>query len=202
MKQRSFLWAGIVILLLAWLGPLPGAARDAFYAHMIMHMLVVALAAPLIAIGISESKYDPSLKFPFLAAPISAAVVELIVVWGWHAPFLHHFARHSASGLMMEQGMFFLVGVWLWLSSVKADQRGAGIIGLLLTSMHMTLLGALLGLAPRALYHHHGSSTSLSDQQLGGAIMLVVGGIVYLTGGVGLALKMLKFRSEEKLGES
>ena len=58
---------------------------------------------------------------------------------------------------------------------------------MLLTSMHMTLLGALLALPPRPLYAHHmlhGKLSPLEDQHLGGAIMLVIGGCVYLAGGL------------------
>jgi putative membrane protein len=61
--------------------------------------------------------------------------------------------------------------------------------------MHMTLLGALLALAPRPLYIHaetFSGLTSLEDQQLGGAIMLIVGGISYLTGGLWLTVALMR----------
>ena len=62
-------------------------------------------------------------------------------------------------------------------------------MALLLTSMHMTLFGALLALTPRPLYDHAGhfaSPAPLEDQHLGGAIMLLVGGLSYLAGGLWL----------------
>ena len=201
--RKGFVLAGTICLIVAWLGPLPLLAKKAFFAHMIMHMMVVAVAAPFLSFGIINSSYDPALKYPSLFAPVTAAIAELIIVWAWHAPSLHHFARHTKTGLFLEQGMFLMAGVWVWLSSLSGSttgnsaRMGAGIIGLLLTSMHMTLLGALLNLSMRSLYnHHHGyrSLNVLQDQQLGGAIMLVIGGISYLSGGIWLALKMLKKR--------
>jgi putative membrane protein len=68
------------------------------------------------------------------------------------------------------------------------------VVALLLTSMHMTLLGALLALAPRPLYHRAPASmpSALDDQHLGGAIMLLVGGLAYLAGGLGLTLDVLR----------
>jgi putative membrane protein len=61
--------------------------------------------------------------------------------------------------------------------------------------MHMTLLGALLALAPRPLYAHgaeyHGL-TALEDQHLGGAIMLLVGGVSYIAGGLALTVRLLR----------
>ncbi|MDQ3585300.1 MAG: cytochrome c oxidase assembly protein, partial [Acidobacteriota bacterium] len=114
---------------------------------------------------------------------------------------LHHAARHHTIGLMAEQGMFLLTGLLMWLSAFGGDarrggsRRAAGIVGLLLTSMHMTLLGALLALAPRPLYNHaEGFSgfTPLDDQHLGGAIMLIVGGVSYLAGGLWLTVGLVR----------
>ena len=65
--------------------------------------------------------------------------------------------------------------------------RGAGLAGLLLTSMHMTLLGALLALTPRPLYHNVAGLTgvtTIQDQHLGGAAMLLIGGVSYLAGAI------------------
>lgn len=199
--RRTWMTAGCLILAGVWLGPLPGLAPRAFVAHMIMHMGVVAVAAPLLALGVAGGRYDPVPRAPRWFAPIPASVVELVVVWAWHAPVLHREARHCMAGLAAEQGMFLLVGLWVWLSALGGDAQGggnrtaAGIVGLLLTAMHMTLLGALLGLTPRPLYAHLGGVyglTALEDQHLGGAVMLLVGGISYLAGGLGLTAKLLR----------
>nr|WP_241769342.1 cytochrome c oxidase assembly protein [Sphingomonas melonis] len=64
---------------------------------------------------------------------------------------------------------------------------------MLVTSMHMTLLGALIGLAPRPLYMHHGPD-ALADQQLAGVVMLLVGGIAYLIGGLAMLGRLLQPR--------
>jgi len=51
--------------------------------------------------------------------------------------------------------------------------------------MHMTLLGALLTLAPRVLYVP-GCVGSLGEQQLGGMMMLAIGTPIYLIAGLWL----------------
>ena len=204
--RRSLLTAGILVLAGAWLGPLPRLAAEAFYAHMTMHMGVVAVAAPLLAMGLSGGALDPVRRRPDLFHPIAASVVELVVVWSWHAPGLHHFARSRTSGLIAEQGMFLAAGLFVWLSALGGERgRGreaAGIAGLLLTAMHMTLLGALLALATRPLYHAEAGVsglTALEDQHLGGAIMLLVGGVAYMAGGLWLTVGLLR---ESEAGES
>jgi putative membrane protein len=196
------LWGvcALVVLAICWWGPPGQLSHRAFFAHMTMHMGVVAVAAPLLTLAIAGAWLDPARKLPALFSPVPASVAELVVVWAWHAPGLHHFARHSALGLVAEQGMFLLCGVWVWLSAFggqmprSAGRTAAGVIGLLLTSMHMTLLGALLIFAPRPLYDHAAGVSDLAplaDQQLGGAIMLVVGGIAYLAGGLALTVSLL-----------
>lgn len=185
---------GVGVLFSVWVWPLPWLGLPGFTTHMTMHMAVVALAAPLLALGLAGGRYDPVARAPQWFAPIPASMVELVAVWGWHAPALHHFARHTGVGLVLEQATFLLAGLYLWFSAFGGGpalrrQRATGALtGLLLTSMHMTLLGALLALPQRPLYAHHEHAwlTAIHDQQLGGAIMLLVGGGAYLLGALWL----------------
>jgi putative membrane protein len=195
---------GLLALAIAWLGPLRAITPGPFAAHMTMHMGVVAIAAPLLALALAGSQLDPVPRAPRLFAAIPASVVELLAVWLWHAPALHHLARHTRGGLVAEQAMFLASSLFVWLAAIGGDARaggsrtGAGIVALLLTSMHMTLLGALLALAPRPLYANGGHAPAigpLEDQHLGGAIMLLVGGAAYLAGGLGLGVALLRGRS-------
>ncbi|GAB2625693.1 cytochrome c oxidase assembly protein [Novilysobacter erysipheiresistens] len=206
----------------AWLGPLPEWSRQSFAAHMAMHMAVVAVAAPLLAVGLAGSRLDPVRRLstdarppgmPPAAAlaavvlsPIVASVIEFLVVWAWHAPALHHAARHSAGLLVVEQASFLVVGLLVWLSAFgggagpRRRRAAAGIGGLLLTSMHMTLLGVLLALAARPLYPHDAivafGLTALQDQHLGGVLMLLFGGVAYMAGALVLLLGLLRDRGE------
>lgn len=201
MTRPVLLSLGLLTLAWAWLLPFTELLPGSFSTHMTAHMGIVAVAAPLIALGVAGTRLDPARRAPRFFAAIPASVVELVVVWAWHAPALHLLARHSAAAFAVEQGMFFLSGLFVWLSAFGGDPRerndrtAAGVVALLLTSMHMTLLGALLALPPRALYGHaHGAErlTPLADQHLGGAIMILVGGVSYLFGGLWLTVRLLK----------
>jgi putative membrane protein len=206
----TLLAAGLALLGAAWLGPLPDWSRQSFAAHMAMHMAVVALAAPLLAAGLGGSRLDPVRRWPALFAPVAASLVEFLVVWAWHAPALHHAARTGTGMLVLEQASFLGVGLGLWLAAFGGDaaqrrQRSvAGIGALLLTSMHMTLLGVLLALAGRPLYAHAGpvpsGLTALQDQHLGGVLMLALGGAAYLAGALWLLAGLLRTRAGVKHG--
>lgn len=193
------LMLGLATLGAVWLGPLPAMADRLFVGHMLMHMLVVAVAAPLLAIGLAGGRLDFSARLPILFSPILASVIELFVVWAWHMPTLHHAARTSAGAELLEQGSYLVAGLLVWLAAfggVRHRRALAGIAGLLLTSMHMTLLGVLLAMSGRPLYQHTGSALSglspLEDQQMGGVIMLAFGGSAYLIGGLYLLFGLLQ----------
>lgn len=193
--RAASLGLGVLTLLAAWTAPLLPIGSGPFAEHMAIHMGIVAIAAPLLAAGVAGGPLDPVRRLPRVFSPIPASVVELVVVWTWHAPALHHAARTDPLALVLEQGTFLASGLLLWLSAFGGDRRdraaraGAGVLALLLTSMHMTLLGALLALPPRPLYPH---GANLPDQHLGGAIMLLVGGVSYLAGALWLVVGLLR----------
>lgn len=202
MKKLSFV-AGLLLLSGLWLGVLPFGERESFSIHMIVHMGVVAGVAPLIALGLSGSRHDVTIRWPWFT-PVLASLVELAAVWGWHLPAARALAEASWLFTAIEQMTFLVAGVLLWLSCLGGAREGregrrlAGTFGLLFTSMHMTLLGALLALSPRPLY---GSAdvtcfgiplSAAVDQQTGGVVMLLVGAVVYLVGGVALLATTLQ----------
>lgn len=209
MSGRMMGITGALVLLFAWAGPLPHLVPQSFAAHMWLHMLVVGVAVPLLAGWLAPRLTITSA----LALPIAVSLLDFIVVWGWHAPVLHHLSRTEPVALMAEQASFFGISMLVWLvalgggpgeggtveTAVQGNAALGGAMALFFTSMHMTLLGALLGLAPRPLYtgHHGGGDgwlglSPLADQQVGGVVMLAIGGVVYLTGGLILMARVLR----------
>jgi putative membrane protein len=204
-RPRAFA-AGAAVLACAWLLPLGNFIPGPFSAHMTMHMAVVAIAAPLIAAGIAGTRLDPALRAPWLVSAIPASMLELCAVWAWHAPALHHAAREDAVARAAEQATFAIAGLALWCAALgggatlRRARAPEGVAALLFTSMHMTLLGALIALTPRALYEHAPVLCGVAiapvlDQQIGGAIMLFVGSAAYLAGGVWLIGEALRDRA-------
>lgn len=198
MSMRMIGTAGLAVLLFAWAGPLPYLVPQSFAAHMGLHMLVVGVAVPLIAAALAPRLAITSAP----ALPIVVSLLDFVVVWGWHAPALHHASRTEPLVLVAEQLSFFAISLLVWLVALSGSDRGnaalGGAMALFFTSMHMTLLGALLSLSPRPLYEgHHGGDgwlglSPLADQQLGGVVMLAIGGVVYLAGGLILMARVLR----------
>lgn len=164
---------------------------------MLAHMGILAIVAPLLALGLKH-RLAQARTSNAASWPIVASLVELVVVWGWHAPAARRWAESSLAGTVAEQVSFLVAGLFLWLSCLaaastsKAACQAAGAFALLLTTIHMTLLGALLGLSARPLYGDSDVTcfgttlTAAQDQQLGAVIMLLLGAASYLAGGVAL----------------
>lgn len=198
--KRASLIAGLSLLALIWLGPLLGDWRQSFTAHMMAHMGVVAIAAPLIAIGLTHVVWAKLGGHSLAALPVVASLLELLIVWGWHAPAARALVERSVLASVAEQASFLVGGLLLWIVCIgSAEAKGAlaGAFGLLLTTVHMTLLGALLALSPRPLYGLGDVTcfgtmlTAAQDQELGGVVMLLIGAAVYLVGGVTLLGRVL-----------
>lgn len=194
--NRALVIAGLAVLVFAWAGPLPRLVPGSFAAHMMLHMSVVGIGVPLLAIGMA-----PGLRSRLgttLVLPIVVSILDLVVVWGWHTPYLHHLSRSEPPLLALEQASFAAVALLVWLVAFSGPPL-AGAITLFFTSMHMTLLGALIGLSSRPLFaghHPHGEAwpglTPLADQHVGGVVMLAIGGVIYLGGGLILAARALR----------
>lgn len=190
--RRVAVWTAAGLMAGLWLVPWERWLGMNFPAHMLRHMGLVALVAPLLVLGL------PRLAARVPVSPLAGAVVEFAIVWAWHLPALHGLAWRSGPGFALEQAMFLGAGLAVWASALAGPQPMAGAGGLLVTSMHMTLLGALLILAPRDLYAAFcGYAPDLTGQQLGGMIMLAIGTPAYLAGGLWLMGQTLRNPPEQ-----
>ena len=194
------LMAGALMLLALWAGPLPERARVSFSSHMLLHLGVVVAAAPCVALGLARlGRVRPGGQV-WVAAACAASLLELVVVWGWHAPALHEAASLVPWVFAAQQASFLLAGVLVWLPGFAAQGRaaaGGGTLAMLLSFMHMSMLGVLLTTAPRLVYAPEvclgGFGLSpLDDQRLGGIMMAAGGGVPYLVGGVFFARRLLR----------
>ena len=198
-RVNRWVWAGILILALLWLGPLPALSRTAFSAHMLLHLGVVVLAAPVLALGLVRGGLRLPTGEHFVATAVWIFALEMLVVWGWHLPALHEAAARHVGVFVIQQFSFAAVGVGVWWLALSVRQRSElvmTLLGFALTLMHMTMLGVLLLLAPRLLYPAElcmglFGFTELDDQRLGGVLMAAWGGGAYLLGGLVLGWRLI-----------
>lgn len=189
-RGNASLLAGMLVLAALWLGPLPSLSQRAFSQHMMLHLGIVVIAAPLIAFGLAVN-IPPMTNFgTALRRCLLALMFEMVAVWGWHVPLLHDAAARNSILFVLEQVSFLVSGFAFWTAAFTARRREtapAAAVALFLTFTHMTMFGLILTLAPILLYDPDLCRGAfgldrLQDQHLGGVLMAVGGGLPYLIG--------------------
>jgi putative membrane protein len=200
--------AALMALALALASPLELAASSVFTAHMVQHLLLMLVVAPLLVCGrpvlvlgqamplrgrrlFVRVRSRPSVRAAreVLFHPVSAWAIGVAVLWAWHLPALYEVALRRDALHGVEHASLIATAALVWALALGRARRPLAIpaaSGLLLaTALQSGALGAVLALAQRPLYPIHASVapswglTPLEDQQLAGGLMWVPPGIVY-----------------------
>jgi cytochrome c oxidase assembly factor CtaG len=200
--QQVFWWSGFACLAAAFFSPLDTEAVKLVSAHMAQHVLMADIAAPLMLIGVRNPVLQFFLPRPILEplarrhrlrrvfrrlrSPMVAVPVYTAVLYGWHLgpAFTAALRNDFVHGLQHES--FIVFGALIWWPLIEPNKRRLPahlwkipyIVGARLPTM---FLGMAFVVAQTPFYSSfygtgmraHGLS-AISDQQLGGAIMMVV----------------------------
>lgn len=132
----------------------------------------------------------------FVTLPLTAFILHSLSIWIWHAPAYYQATLTSEWTHAAQHTTFLFAGCLFWWTIINARGeragRGKGIAaGYLFATLLVTgALGALLTFAGTLWYPAYAATTArwgitaLEDQQLGGLIMWVLGGIPYAIGAI------------------
>jgi putative membrane protein len=192
--RRGALLLGWAVLGAALVSPLCNLSVALFAARVGQHMLLALVAAPLLAFALFPpgGRGRPGLALPSLA--FAAAL------WAWHLPGPYAATFRGDAVYWAMHVSLFGAALWLWAALLRRaeDRPDAAALAGLATAAHMGLLGALLTLAPRPLFAAHFGTTTpwgltpLEDQQLGGLLMWVPGGLLFAAVTVGVLAAPLR----------
>ena len=224
-SRLSWFIAGIVVMFLALVSPLDALADNyLFSAHMVQHMLLILVVPPLLILGLPASAVKRALQVTgvagmerILAQPIIAWTIGVATEWVWHWPPLYN-AALASEGVHVVEHLTFLVSAtifWWPIFAPLARCRLAPVAALLYLAagaVACSLLGILLTFASPGLYPAYLNPndvfgilgtirdgwgiTPAIDQQLGGLLMWVPGGAVFL---IALLVVMARWYSEDSL---
>jgi putative membrane protein len=183
-RSSSGRWAAVVLAVL-FISPLCALSSALFSVRTVHHVLLVAVAAPLLALSI------PARRPGLLGLPFAVATA---VLWFWHWPVAYELALSHKGIYWLMQLALAASAVWYWRSILVPGRNPVDAMLFTLAGIaQMGLLGALLTFAPQPLYEAHAvapfawSLTPLADQQLAGLIMWVPAGIPYVVFAVRIA---------------
>ena len=215
-------YGGLATLFIALVSPLDTVAEQLFWIHMIQHLLLLLIAAPLLVLGRPAivflwgfSRYGrrrvgrlwtalglhraiEGLMHPLLAWVLFCGVFVL-----WHFPGPYQAALRNEELHTLEHVSFLLTALMFWSIVIEPSGRrrlayGPTMVFVVTAAVLSGLPGALIALAPRPLYPAHAEGaaawglTLLQDQQLAGIVMWIPGGFVYLAAVAFVFLKWLQ----------
>ena len=179
--RASAFMVGTIVLLLALATPLDPLGEVLFSAHMIQHLLLILVAAPLLVAGAPEvaflwalpprgrkavggwvARAERALDTDERNALVSLAAVVIAtgVLWAWHVPVLYDLAVENEWVHATEHAGFLLTAVLFWATILRLAPRSQlrnGVRVLLVFAMAVqgSVLGALITFARRPLYEAH-----------------------------------------------
>ena len=211
---RTWLFmGGLAAMAVALVSPIEAFEGALFSVHMVQHMLLELVAAPLLLAGapitltlrvaspgvrrrlltILHSRVIRVLSFPVIAWFLFAAVN-----WGWHFSTLYDQALENVALHYVQHATFLAAALLFWWPVIGADPspwrlpHPVRLLYLFLAMPQNSFLGVALMSTRTVLYPHYLTSgrtwgpSPLDDQQLGGIIMWVVGDVAFLVGMAGV----------------
>jgi len=213
--------SGWLSLVFALDSPLHPLGEQLFSAHMLQHEILILVSAPLIAaahpgstclwafvprhragIGSTVQRIESARLVRLLTAPLAAWIIEAVALWGWHIPALYQATLTSDAMHAAQHLSFFLSALLFWSALYGVGRSvmnyGTATLYVFGTAAHCSALGALLTFSTVLWYPAYQSTTRaweltpLQDQQLGGLLMWVPSGVVFVVIGLVLFGRWLK----------
>lgn len=167
---------------LALTSPLCALSVSLFSARVGQHMILTLVAAPLVALGLPVSQRR------IQGQELLAAVAFGAALWVWHSPGPYDATFLSTAMYWAMHITTWGAAVFFWWTVLRAPiaRLGISVAATVVTGLQMALLGAVITWAREPLYWPHAVTpfewglTPLQDQQLGGTLMWVPGGLIFL----------------------
>ncbi len=206
---------GWCALFVALVSPLHPWGAVLFSAHMTQHEILMLVAAPLLVLGTPMVVFLRALPSPWaqllarlgnsgpwqslwtsISNPFAAFVIHGAILWLWHVPALFQATLTNEWIHALQHSSFLFSALLFWWSVIHVKDRvigyGAAVLYMFSTALHSGILGALITFAAGVWYPAYAKTTPwwgltpMEDQQLGGLIMWVPAGIVYIIAGLAL----------------
>jgi cytochrome c oxidase assembly factor CtaG len=199
-RSTAAFLSGLALVWIALLGPI-GAYDDTFFwAHMVQHLVLVMLAAPLLLLGapvllilrVSSRRIRRSYVVPVLRSRVVRVLTDPYVGWllfagvlvGTHfSPFFDYSLRHPLVHEFVEHPLYLGVALVFYYPLLPGNPSPRRVppawraLSLFLMMIPETMTGFFIYASRYLLYPFYGTVTRpfgpgpLADQQLAGALM-------------------------------
>jgi putative membrane protein len=200
--QQACWWGGLALTAVALAGPPDALGDELMSAHMVQHLLIADLGAPLLLVGLRTPVlvfYLPRFAlvplarrrrlralFRTLRKPLVAIGVYVLVLYGWHWAVAFEAALESPVVHALQHQSFVAASLLVWWPAIEPKRRRlrgelwkiAHIMGCRLAGMFLAMAFIIASSTFYAGYYgdrarEHGLDPLL-DQQIAGGLMLGV----------------------------
>jgi putative membrane protein len=199
-RPRRALFHGALVLMFfslnGWLHDLGDSYL--FSAHMVQHLVLALVVAPLLLMGVTGEMLRPALSIRgvapvarWLTKPTHAFAIFNVVVAGWHLPPFYNYALAHHPVHIVQHLMFLAASVIMWwpvlspLPELPRLSYPGQMLYLFLMSIPMAIVSVYISYADSVLYPLYASAprfwgiTPMNDQMMGGLIMWIPGGLFF-----------------------
>ncbi len=172
-RQRRLLVVGLVGACALLSSGLQVEAMSSYPAHMVEHIVVLLVIAPLFAAATRAHVSRSAATIGFLAVTVLVPLFHLTALGGW--------VMQYPDGHAVELAAFFVVGVWFWMpvygagSSLSESQR---VTYCVLALPVIATTGLVLWSSTPSTLHSVGMSmadVTIADVRSGGVVMMSLG---------------------------
>jgi putative membrane protein len=190
------------VLVVAVLPGVDTAADRQLSIHMVQHLLIIFVAAPLIVAGapvrlalrtlppggrVALGRLLNSRVVHALGHPVVAWSIFAVVLLGTHLPAVYDFALDHPVAHAGEHALYFWAALIFWAPLIAVDpvphrlSAGGAVFYTITAMVPMTLVGVWLLSSETVVYAHYAPHAgALADQHNGAVVMWLAGGLAMI----------------------
>lgn len=230
---RTLAFSGaFAALFLALVSPIEAMSDTLVSAHMVQHVLLILVAAPLLALsapgGALLRGTPPAVvhttrvvrravgltpaRLQRLRSPMARWLLYVVTLWFWHASVVYGAAVENDLVHLLEHATFLGTAFLVWSALIGPPRvrvsRGLGMLAVFTLGLQSIFLSVLLTFSQKPWYAEYLSPPDewgldpLTDQQLAGVLMWVPAGFVHAGIALWLFVTWLRENDEPELGAS
>ena len=185
-ERATAFGAAWIVLIIAIISPLDALSEELFSAHMVQHLLLILVCAPLFVVGRFElalawalparwtsrlwKEWKGKQVWNTLSRPLTACLLHAAAIWIWHMPRIYEASLRNEGLHFLEHASFFITALLFWqvftdlTYNVRADSSakfGLAIFMAFIIMLISGFLGVLITFSPYVWYPIHIHETAL-----------------------------------------
>lgn len=190
--QKLTFAGGLLAVALVLAPPLQTASEHLFAFHMAQHLLLIALAAPLLALSRVFDGLHRLAPVSMLTEPVPAWIGFVGIFLFWHWPAAFQWAAGSEASRLLEHGSILFSALLFWSVALSSKGQawfsyGGRALFVMAAAVATDLPGVIMVFSPQPICIMPGENaaqwglTPMEDQQIAGMLMWVPANLVFFS---------------------